>query len=86
MITRELINKGRQKLNAKSLTLPERGDEEYHRGNFSAAISYYTKAIALSGSNPFFLVTLFTNRAVAHIHLKVRVFAIPVRELYNFGY
>jgi tetratricopeptide (TPR) repeat protein len=50
--------------------MKKRGDEELKRGNFTAAVGHYTKAIALCGKNPVFLVTLFTDRAFTHARMK----------------
>lgn len=52
----------------------KKGDEEYLKSTFSTAVMHYTRAIALThGRHPAFLVSVFTNRAAAHIMLKVRL-------------
>ncbi len=59
------------------------GDMEYHKGNYALGVSHYTKAIALS-RNAAFLVTVFTNRALARIKMKVRVNEAPVFSSVDF--
>jgi hypothetical protein len=50
----------------------KKGDEEYAKAAFATAVMHYTRAIALNhGRHPAFLVSVFTNRAAAHIMLKV---------------
>jgi hypothetical protein len=49
----------------------KKGDEEYLKAAFATAVMHYTRAIALThGRHPAFIVSLFTNRAAAHIMLK----------------
>ncbi len=59
------------------------GDMEYHKGNYALAVSHYTKAIALS-RNAAFLVTVFTNRALARIKMKVRAKLLFSVQLISF--
>ena len=49
----------------------KKGDEEYLKAAFATAVMHYTRAIALThGRHPAFIVSLFTNRAAAHIMPK----------------
>ncbi|KAL6058290.1 RNA polymerase II-associated protein 3, variant 4 [Balamuthia mandrillaris] len=47
-----------------------RGDVDFENGKLASAVVHYTKSIALCGKNPLFLVTLFVQRARAHLLLK----------------
>jgi len=47
-----------------------RGNQDFHKGNYSSAIISYTKAIALS-KNPHLLVSLFTNKAISRLRSQV---------------
>jgi hypothetical protein len=58
--------------------MKKKGDEEYLKAAFATAVMHYTHAIALThGRHPAFLVSLFTNRAAAHIMLKAHIRYTP---------
>eukprot|EP01091_Cochliopodium_minus_P002163 TRINITY_DN12051_c0_g1_i1.p1 TRINITY_DN12051_c0_g1~~TRINITY_DN12051_c0_g1_i1.p1 ORF type:complete len:449 (-),score=110.97 TRINITY_DN12051_c0_g1_i1:42-1388(-) len=62
-------NKNAKEKQLKAIKQAKNGNTEYIKGNFSLAISSYTKAIALSQNNNSFLVALLTNRAIANLRL-----------------
>ncbi|KNC55619.1 mitochondrial import receptor subunit TOM34 [Thecamonas trahens ATCC 50062] len=47
-----------------------KGNKQYHRKNYAAAVYHYTRSISGAAKNPSFLGVLFANRAAAHIGLK----------------
>jgi tetratricopeptide (TPR) repeat protein len=53
-----------------------KGHEEFHRGDYRAAIASYTKSIALAAANPPLLSCLLTHRAKAKWALKEYLKAI----------
>jgi hypothetical protein len=51
-----------------------KGNQEFRLGNYSNAVKCYTKAIALTsaiGKTPLLLVSLFLNRAISYLKLRV---------------
>ena len=42
-----------------------------HSGNYASAVNRYTKAIALAGKNTSLLLSIFTNRAITLLKLRV---------------
>ncbi len=50
----------------------KKGNEEYLKQNYIAAIEHYTRGIAVSVCDPSLLGTLLANRSVAFIRIKVQ--------------
>jgi cytochrome c-type biogenesis protein CcmH/NrfG len=48
-----------------------KGNGDYNKGNFTSAVMHYTKAIALAGKNTTLLLSIFTNRAISLLKLRV---------------
>ena len=49
----------------------KKGNEEYLKKRYTAAVNHYTRGIAASAREPALLVLLLVNRAIAFIRIKV---------------